>query len=285
MTQPNPWGAAPAAQPTCYAHPDRPAYVLCQRCNRPICGPDMIQAPVGYQCPTCVKQGNQGMRRVRGWTGLNRSFGQNATTVVIIALNVLIWLAILVTGWNASPLIGQLAIHRASFCSTATGEMVTSAAQCAAVGGQYAPGVLNGGWWQLLTSAFTHVNLMHIGFNMLALWMLGPQLERLFGRARYLVVYLGSALVGSLLVCLFSGAYTISLGASGAIFGLMAAMLLTAVRYHGDVRGILVWIGLNAVITLMGVGSISWQAHLGGFLGGLALSALMLWGSKPLRIR
>lgn len=283
MTQPYSQSPSTSA-PVCYAHPDRPAYVLCQRCNRPICGPCMTQAPVGYQCPACVHEGNRGMRRVRQASGLERSARENATTVTLIAINVLVWLAILFTGWNRSPLAVLLSLHREDMCALGGGQYaVTSAATCQGYGGTFSPGVLSGGAWELLTSVFTHVQFLHIAFNMLALWVLGPALERYFGRWRFLLVYLGSGLIGSVLVTFLSSPRSMSLGASGAIFGLMAALLLVAVKHHGDVRGILTWIGINALFTVLGGAGISWQAHLGGFLGGLLITALLLYAPRPQR--
>ena len=130
--------------------------------------------------------------------------------------------------------------------------------------------VSQGDVWQLLTSMFTHVAIWHIGFNMLALWTLGPQLELAIGRTRFLAVYFISGLAGSATVLWFSTPYGQTLGASGAIFGLMGALLVVAIKVHGDVRGMLVWIGVNFVITFLFVRLISWQGHLGGFIGGAA---------------
>ena len=99
------------------------------------------------------------------------------------------------------------------------------------------------------------MQIWHIGFNMLALWILGPQLEMVVGRARFLALYLLSALAGSALVFWASPEYQATLGASGAIFGLLGALLVVAYKVGGDVRGILMWLGLNAVITFWGASS------------------------------
>jgi membrane associated rhomboid family serine protease len=133
---------------------------------------------------------------------------------------------------------------------------------------------------------FTHVAPIHIGFNMLALWVLGPQLELALGRVRFLALYLLSGLAGSALVYWSAAAGLPTLGASGAIFGLMAALLILAIKVRGDVQTLLFWIGINAAITVVGRGFISWQAHLGGFLGGLALMAIIVFSPKgPHRAR
>jgi len=110
---------------------------------------------------------------------------------------------------------------------------------------------------------------------MLALWFLGPQLELAIGRARFLALYLISALAGSTLVYWVAPVDGSTLGASGAIFGLMGALLVLAFKVGGNMQPILMWIGLNFLITVVGRGFISWEGHLGGFLGG-ALIALVL---------
>ena len=88
------------------------------------------------------------------------------------------------------------------------------------------PGVADGAYWQLVTSMFTHVQVVHIGFNMLALWVLGPQLELVVGRARFLALYFLSGLAGSALIYWAGPEYTLggTIGASGAVFGLMGAL-------------------------------------------------------------
>ncbi len=130
----------------------------------------------------------------------------------------------------------------------------------------YSPGVADGAVWELLTSMFTHVAVLHVGFNMLALYFLGPQLEMVLGRARFLAVYLLSGLAGGVMVLWLAGPYTSVIGASGSIFGLLGALVVVFVRRRLPLNGLMFWIGLNAVFTLIGP-NISWQAHLGGFLG------------------
>ena len=145
------------------------------------------------------------------------------------------------------------------------------------MGATWFDGVSSGSWWQVLTNAFTHLDVLHIAFNMAALFMLGPQLERVLGRTRFLAIYLVSALTGSAMVRWVSSPYIITMGASGAIFGMMGAVLLIAWKHQGDVRSILMWLGINVVITFVGSSYISWQGHLGGLLGGLAVTAVLVW--------
>ena len=131
----------------------------------------------------------------------------------------------------------------------------------------------------MLTSTFTHVEIWHIGFNMLALWVLGPQLELAIGRARFLALYLLSGLAGSALVYWAAPVNQSTLGASGAVFGLMAALLVVAFKVKADYQQILIWIGINAVLTF--VFGFSWQGHLGGFLGGLAIAGILVYAPRP----
>jgi membrane associated rhomboid family serine protease len=130
--------------------------------------------------------------------------------------------------------------------------------------------------WRMLTVAFVHSTgvLLHILFNMLALWMFGQQLEAAVGKWRFLAVYLLSAIGGSVAVLYLGSPYQAVVGASGAIFGLLGAFFVIARKLGGNAMGILILIGLNLGIGLF-VRTISWQAHVGGLLTG-ALVALVL---------
>ncbi len=145
------------------------------------------------------------------------------------------------------------------------------------------PGVADGAFWQLVTSVFTHLQFWHIGFNMLALYVLGPQLEGLLGRARFLALYLLSGLFGSLAVYWLSGTAQPTVGASGAIFGLMGALLVVAVKVRGNVQSLLGLLAINAVITVLGARFISWQGHLGGFVGGVLLALVLVYAPRSRR--
>lgn len=249
--------------PVCYRHPKREAHIRCQRCGRTICPDCMRQASVGFQCPECVKEGTRATRSGRATYGGRRSGRPALTSQILIALNVAVWILILVTGGNQSRLLFHLALLPEGI-------------------GPF-PGVADGAYWQLLTSMFLQVQVLHIGFNMLALWFLGPQLEVALGRLRFLAVYLLSGLTGSAFVYWFSGVHVPTLGASGAIFGLMGALLVLALKVRADVSQLLVWIGINFVITVVGRGFISWQGHLGGFIGGALLAALIAWSPRKHR--
>lgn len=282
---------APVPAPQCYRHPGRVTFINCQRCGRPICPECMIPAAVGYQCPECVAEGARTTRQNQGPYGGIRSRQPAQTSIVLIALNALVWVLLLLTGGSASPWFLRLGLRPTGSCvpTDDTSQFFPGAGAdvCAQLGpaATWMPGVADGALWQLLTSAFTHLDVAHIGFNMLALWFLGPQLERVVGRARFLALYLLSALAGSATVLWLSGVQTITFGASGAVFGLMGALLVLVLKVRGNVQSILVWLGLNVAYTFLGPGSISWQGHFGGLVGGAIVAAIIAYAPKSDRTR
>ena len=151
---------------------------------------------------------------------------------MLIGINVAVWLLILATGWRNSTLIDRLALLPHGPCEPGRPELLPGVDRgaCDAIPATWFPGVADGACWQLVTAMFTHVEIWHIGFNMLALWFLGPQLEMVLGRARFLALYLVSGLAGSALRLLAVGRAPATLGASGAIFGLMGALLVVALQ-------------------------------------------------------
>lgn len=273
-----PQAPPPASYPAaCAYHPGRPAGVRCQRCGNPICGECMVEAPVGHQCRRCLAQGMAQTRQAEGPYGGRRSTNPTLATLVLIGLNAAVWVGILLSGGFAGRLSNLFALTPSGICEVgATAYVGVAPAACAAEGGSFVAGPLNGGWWQVITSAFTHISPLHIGMNMLALWILGPAIERVLGRARFLAVYFVSALVASAFILWLAEPTTTTLGASGAISGLMGALLVVVMRHRGDVRTVLMWIGINVVITVLGSAGISWQGHLGGFLGGIAVTLLLV---------
>jgi membrane associated rhomboid family serine protease len=153
--------------------------------------------------------------------------------------------------------------------------------------GLWPPAVADGEFYRLLTSAFMHFGLMHIAFNMLALFFVGPALEITLGRLRYGALYVLSALGGSVLAYLLAALNSNTAGASGAIFGLFGALFVVGRKLNMDVRGIVGVIVLNLVITfvipLIGGQSISWQGHIGGLVTGAVVAAAFVYAPRAQR--
>lgn len=237
---------------TCYRHSGRQSGVRCTRCERPICPDCMISAPVGFQCPSCVKGGPQ-VRTLRSLVSPPR------LTQAIIAVNVAVAVFALVVGAadGAAP--------------TLLGGGNALAADHALNGGA----VADGEWWRLLTSGFLHYGLLHLGFNMFILLQLGTLLEPALGRLRLGALYLAALLGGSLGVILLQPD-GLSAGASGAVFGLMGAAVIGMRARGADpmASGLPMLLGINLLLTFALPG-ISIGAHLGGLAVGAAAGALL----------
>jgi membrane associated rhomboid family serine protease len=249
------------APPVCYRHPGRPTYVSCVRCGRPACPDCLRPAAVGHQCLDCIRSGNKTVRRAGGRFG-GRVTADAKVTWALVALNIACYIAEIV-----HPSIVD------------DGVMVAKA-------GPF--GVADGQLYRLITSAFLHeplgsgLGILHIAFNMWALIIVGPPLERVLGRLRFLSVYLVSALGGSVLYYLIAPQTSPALGASGAIFGLFGAFFVMARRLQVDVRQIIGLIVLNLAIGFI-VPNIGWQAHVGGLIAGAALTAAYAYAPRPNR--
>ena len=130
-------------------------------------------------------------------------------------------------------------------------------------------------WYRLFTVALVHAGLLHLGFNMYALMVLGNPLEAAFGTRKLYILFFFSLLTGSLTSAYFAPTTSYSVGASGAVFGLFGAMVIVGKRIGADVRSIYVIIGINLVIGFV-LGGIDWKAHLGGLVGGLIAAQTLL---------
>lgn len=130
-------------------------------------------------------------------------------------------------------------------------------------------------WYRLVTVALTHGGLLHLGFNMYALMILGNPIEEAYGKNKFLIVFFASLLSGSLTSAYFASIYSASVGASGAVFGLFGAMVVVGKRIGADIRSIVAIIGLNFVFGFA-LGGVDWRAHLGGLIGGYVTSLLVL---------
>src|SRR6266566_338284 len=187
---------------TCYRHPSRETGVSCSNCGRPICPDCMTTTPVGMRCPECAKQRTRVMR-MRDMSAIPR------VTYALIAINVIAFLAegnITATGGG----LGNNVYREGALLGSS--ELPPLAGQ----------GVAHGQWWRIVTGGFLHENILHIGFNMYVLYILGQMLEPALGRLKFAVIYAVSLLTGSLGALLVSP-HALTVAASGAVFGLMGA--------------------------------------------------------------
>ncbi|WRH23674.1 rhomboid family intramembrane serine protease [Arthrobacter sp. JZ12] len=251
MTYGIPAGRPDQDVPVCPRHSDRVSYVRCQRCGRPACPECQRPAAVGVQCVDCVREAQRSAPVQKTVFGGAVRQGRPVVTFSLIGACVALFLA-------------QMTIPGIT-------EMLAYA-------GVYTSGVTTPEPWRMITAAFLHSTgfLLHIGFNMYALWIIGQALEPLLGRSRFLALYLIAAFAGSVAVLLLSNPLQPVVGASGAVFGLFGAMLVVQRRRGGDVRQLVVLIAINTVLGFV-VPGISWQAHLGGLLAGGAAAAIIAY--------
>ena len=235
---------------TCYRHPDRETGVACSNCGRPICPDCMTTTPVGMRCPECARDRT---KVVRGPSGIGEP---PVLTYVLIGINVAVALGAMLSGASATGGggIGGSSLLRDGAVS------------------QFA--IDQGEYWRLVTSGFLHTGLLHLMFNMLALYILGSMLEPAIGRVKFATIYFVSLLAGSFGALLLSPDAATA-GASGAVFGLMGAAVIV-MRDRGInplESGIALWLGLNLLITFT-IPGISIGGHLGGLIAG-ALAAFV----------
>ncbi|MFI5616060.1 rhomboid family intramembrane serine protease [Streptomyces sp. NPDC051567] len=259
--------------PGCYRHPDRDTGIRCTRCERPICPECMISASVGFQCPECVREGSgTGHRPALG--PLRRGQGSNAPRTLaggVVAADPHLVTKVLI-GINVAVFLAALAVPGLVIQLELLGRYVEFF-------GAPLEGVSTGQYHRLLTSVFLHVEWWHVISNMVALWIIGGPLEAALGRSRYLAVYLLSGLGGSALVYLLTAPNTATLGASGAVFGLLGATVVLVRRLRYEMRPVIIMVVLMLVLTFVPFGgalTVSWQAHVGGLVTGALLGAGML---------
>ena len=239
---------------TCYRHPNRETGVSCSNCGRPICPDCMTPTPVGMRCPECAKQKTRVTRGAVGPGGFDMP-----ATYVLIALNVAAYLVEIAGGGGGfSPGNSSIVIDF----------------------GLYGPFVAEGEWYRLLTSGFLHASIVHIGFNMFALYFLGRILEPGIGTARFVALYFASLFAGSLGALLLDP-NALTIGASGAVFGIFGATFVIA--RHRRIDGLASSIGiillLNLAITF-GRPEISIGGHLGGLAAGVLCALVIVAGER-----
>jgi membrane associated rhomboid family serine protease len=252
------------AVPTCYRHPGREAHIRCVRCDRAICPDCMIPAAVGFQCPECVRRGHASQRVARTALGGRVAPNQTLVTYTLIGLNVVFFLV-----QQASPSF----IDRFSLLP---GPVFLR------FGDQHLVGVAEGEYYRLVTALFLHAGVMHILFNMWALYVVGAPLEAMLGRLRFVALYFLSGLSGSALAYLLADPRTETVGASGAIFGLFGALFVVGRRLNLSIGPIGIVIALNLVLTFT-ISGISWQGHIGGLIAGAALAAAWVYAPRAQR--
>ncbi|MFO7548865.1 MAG: rhomboid family intramembrane serine protease [Acidimicrobiia bacterium] len=237
----------PATSTVCYRHPDRPTGLSCTGCGRPICPECSTDAAVGQRCPDCLRQ--EGTQEVIP-VGRARSqpFGRSSpTTFGIIAVAV----GFYVIGF-VMPAVGLVLLERLAMFNLA---------------------VAAGEWWRMFTVVLLHASPMHLLFNMWALYVFGPQIEREVGGLRFLALFLATAAAGSAFAFHLGELRDVGVGASGAIFGLFGVWLASAIRRRHTAYGryLLNQLGflllINAALPLF-IPRVSWQAHLGGLIAG-----------------
>ena len=246
----------PAAPSVCYRHPDRPTRLACSECGRPICPECSRDAVVGQKCPECTAPARL-TRVIPARTIRHVGLRDTPVTWALITINVALFIA-----GEIFPSFGN--------------ELFTRAAQHPTL-------VDRGEWWRLLSACFLHGSILHVVFNMYALWLFGPLLERRFGSWSFVSLYLAGGVAGGMLFQL-AGSDAWAVGASGAIFALLGALLIASYRQRhtpagGAVFGqLLVLLVINLALPLF-VPNIAWQAHVGGLVAGALIGAV--WDRLP----
>jgi membrane associated rhomboid family serine protease len=241
---------------TCYRHPDRETRVSCSSCGRPICPDCMTPTPVGMRCPECASQRTKVVRNPTGTPG----FDAARATYVLIAINVIVYLVQIATGSG--------------------GLFSTRISQFTADFGLFGPSVAEGEWYRLVTSGFLHASIIHIGFNMFLLLILGRLLEPALGTPRFVVLYLASLLAGSF-GALVVDPNGLTIGASGAVFGLAGAVFVIARgrgmdALAGEIGFLIVF---NLIFSFISP-RISVGGHIGGLIGGVICALIIVAGEK-----
>jgi len=236
---------------TCYRHPNRETGVSCSNCGRPICPECMTSTSVGMRCPECARQ----TTKVRvGQAAFGSDASKMPATFALIGINVIVFLVELIGGGSGGFSGGGSVIHDA---------------------GLRGPDIANGDWWRVITGGFLHAGFLHLALNMYVLYVAGSILEPGIGTPRFLGIYFVSLIAGSL-GALILDPNTVTVGASGAIFGLMAGVIVVA-RGRG-VEQLAQQFGLFVILNLVltfSIPGISIGGHIGGLIGG-GIAALLV---------
>jgi membrane associated rhomboid family serine protease len=239
---------------TCYRHPDRETGLRCSRCGRPICGECAVPAAVGQLCPDDASDRRPRVRHVG-------ERGRPVVTLTLLAINTAMLLIEAVMSGGASGLLEP------------------SARALCRLGALNGPAIAQDGqYWRLITVMVLHAGIIHWAFNSYALYLFGPMLETVLGPARFLTLYVGSGLAGAGASLAFNHTQ-LGVGASGAIFGLLGALVAFFYRRRevggrAPLQSLLVILAFNVFIGARAA-NVDNFAHGGGFLAGLAAMALL----------
>ncbi|HYU58093.1 MAG TPA: rhomboid family intramembrane serine protease [Actinomycetota bacterium] len=254
-------GTEAPAEERCYRHPNEVTRVHCTRCGRPICPDCMHPAPVGHHCPTCVGEARREARVGPGRRArvmLGRPGG--VTTLLLGAILAMFAVEVVVGGPQ----------------SLMSGPPVQKLIRLGAT----APSLIAGGqWWRLITATFLHAGILHLLLNGYALYLLGFLVEGVYGKGRFLAIYLITGFLASVASYQFSGLNTVGVGASGAIFGLLGTWLAYNFRRRelataaANLRWVLTILLINLVLGFS-IRGIDNSAHIGGFLAGILAGTL-----------
>ncbi|WP_203136707.1 rhomboid family intramembrane serine protease [Microbacterium sp. JZ31] len=239
----------------CYRHPDRMSFALCQRCQRTICPECQTQGAVGVICPECLR--DQQKSRTPAQKRAERRWGRGGAVAVRAGSAPLTNWIVGITGgmFLLDLLLQQFGVSLAQWLAFFAPRLYPQF-------GAFEP-------WRVVTWLLVHSSFIHVGLNLLSVWMLGRLLEPMLGRWRFLALYLISGLGGAAVAALLAFTTPV-VGASAALFGMLGALVVIGRRLGGDVRGILIILGINLVVGFF-LGGISWQAHVGGLLAGTAV--------------
>jgi membrane associated rhomboid family serine protease len=282
MTQVPPSTPQPVV-PVCYRHPRREAHVRCTRCNRPICPDCMTEASVGHQCPECVSEGRRTTRSVRTIFGGSAAGVRGWVSAGLVAINTLLLFVSVGSTGGASALFGGGfgGLLGRPTPVTNWGEVVGECPNQLQNATHYVLcGVSNGEYYRLFTYMFLHYGLIHLATNMLSLLVLGRALEAALGPLRFTILYLVSGLGGGVAIYAFAPNGG-TVGASGAIFGLFAALFVVMRRLGRDTTSFIPLLVINILISF--APGISLAGHLGGLVTGAMVALAMAYAPPKSR--
>jgi membrane associated rhomboid family serine protease len=243
----------------------------------------MREASVGHQCPECVREGRRTQRPVRTAFG-GTSLGQHGyVTFTLLALNILMLVGAAISAGSSDALAGGSGWGGLLGSDTPLHRWGSVLGQAIYGNPPEVHGIAEGEYYRLVTAMFLQFGLLHLLLNMWALWVLGRTLEAVLGPARFLALYLVAGLGGNVAAYLFSSSNTQTAGASGAIFGLFAALFIVLRRLGRDTSAVVPILVINLVFTFT-VSNISIAAHLGGLVVGALVSVGMAYAPQARRV-